>query len=320
MKYKYFEIINGEKFLNLQEEEMFSLLEEKGLLDIHNILNYGFPSKERAGIVEIYGEITPEKGSSTFIQAIGLEMYKFLLLQYSRFIGTEFLLFRKKIETETFGFSNDQKREIGLQYFNLYFYECCNESDQQLKIVNEGKNLGGIESRFITLLRKKESLIYELRGTQELILSYLFGDLDFFNRELVDKSALIRKILILENNYEKLRFLNDQFQFETELDDFDYLVSHEVYKRHHNEFDSIKVVQFIERTLYDPAKKKRAYVLALFKFLNESDLINLTSILFCKICNDNFECKLKDLDLGSTSVKFFKNIKKLNEEWVIFNS
>ena len=315
MTYKYFGIINENEILSLDKDKRISFLLSKGLLSTsHRIVFNHLPEPDLQGKIEVVMELSKENMEYTFTKDIAYEVYKFLLQHYKLYLNADVVLFQREFESETYGLSDEKKRERGLKCFNNYFYEICDKEDQNI-ILNENKEKI-LELRFDTLSKKKNHLVRSLVYEIEIISQFLIGNETYYNKELFEHNKLIKDIFLFENNFQILQYLNNTFKFEKKDNQ-----SNEIYKRYSDKINSLEVVEFIIKYLSNPIYKKRKFGLGIFYCLkNKLNLIQFSADEFKDLCNDYFDCNFKNLRLGHYGDSHKNHVTFFKKEWENFTT
>ena len=214
--------------------------------------------------------------------------------------------------------SYDEQRKLGLIKFNEYFFKCCKLSERRLLSNNGDRKL---ESSFATLKRKQESFAKILREENEIVSQYLIGNLSYFNRDLFDRSDVIKSMYRFENNLQILFLLNEKFEFEVDEYFVKKTISLEIFEEYESKFSSIKAVEFIESIMSKQFYKKRKFALGLFYCLKmELNLMKLSADDFKDLLNYYFGCNIKNLRLGHHSNSHSNHVKEFIKKWESFSN
>lgn len=267
-------------------------------------------SKNR--LSKIYKKITYSKEVIT-------EFYNFLLTHYKFGLGQN-ILFNLDFNEDVFGLSLDESKKIASKYFKLYYNKIPIHPSLTLK-VDKDRNV--IPTPYFESLKKyKETLLNKIEDKSELVIPYLAGNDNYYNRPLFENNEIIKEIFEFENNLKILLELNKKYQFE-KVDIFNPTSKSErIYTENINYFDSIKQVQFIENQIYSQKNVNRAFIKCLFDFFRNKLKINTPSgKRFGDVINNYYNFSFGEIKLnGNEGATHEDTIKKIKKEWEIFNS
>lgn len=321
MNYKYFGFLNEDKFKLLNAQERLDYVLQHNLVQAKYSVSFGkLPEPDVSGEISLVMEFTNDNLKYDFVREIGVELRDFLLQHYRLYLGADVIMFQKDFESDTYGFNKEEKKQIGLKFFNQFFYECCERNDQRFLLNENDKEGNQLELRFTTIKRKREELAFSLRYELEMVGQFLIGNSNCFNKELFHTSDLIKKIFILENNCQILEFLNDQFEFENENNLSTVLKTEEIFQKFNMKFKSKSVVLFIDSLLSDSSYRERKFGLGLFYCLKkELKQIKFSAEDFKDFCNDYYDCNFINLRLGHDSNSHLEIVEDFKEKWIKFD-
>jgi hypothetical protein len=309
MKDKYFGILPNELYLNNNEKEIENYLLDNKLLCF---VKSGTPTNSyqtsNVGEFAIKPTFHPENSSYKYIDAIAENLYSFLTLHYERGLGN-IILFNRDFDNETFGFLKFEKRKVALSYFNKIFSRNVKPSQIGVKY-NSVKEIV-TENRFTSLKKRRDSFKYKLRDNKQIVLPFLAGKKDFFNREVFENNELIKEIFIFENDLLILIDLNKKFQFEEDDIFIPKPKAKLIYEEYSDEFQSLEQVEFIEQQISSKEKVNRAFIVSLFDFFNTELIDTPSGEIFGEIINSCFGFGFGEIKLnGSEGESHSKRKKK----------
>lgn len=319
MKYKYFGTIRPEDLEPLYSKKSESFLFNKGLLEqCFSVSGEDAKPTKVIGETRTVVEISDRNLSYKYTDDLAVSVFEFLLERYKDLIGTEKVLFNRDFKNESFGLSKDEKKKIGLAHFNRHFDFAIGDTEIGLEYNKEGEIFA--ENRFKTLFDIRESFKNHLKEQNSLVIAYLIGYLNFFDRELYESNPYLKQIFKFENILSILISLNREFQFEKEDIFTPKSIAETIYEDYQGVFESLEQLQFIEKQILKQKVVKRALILSLFDlFSNELTLKIPSGELFGKIINFHYNFKFGVIKLnGYESVTHINRVKILKKEWEIF--
>lgn len=292
--------------------------------------NYGnkYISHESSGVFEEtnkLGEYSINKSDKQvkekfiYTNAVSQEFYKYLLNHYSAGLGNN-ILFNLDLEEDVFGLDKNERKKIGLKYFNFYYNKVPNKIGLKFKF--DENRLVVPNTKFEYLKRYQETLINNLDYELELIIPFLAGDNNYYNKNLFDNNTTIKNIFEFENNLKILIELNNQFKLE-ENDVFATKpISKIIYQKYAEKFHSLKQVEFIENQILKTEKINRAFAICLYDFFNNVLCITMPSAkVFGEIINSYFNFDFSTLKLNGNESNTHRNrVKKIKKDWDNFTN
>lgn len=305
MKYKYLGFISDIEFskLNKGEQKRF-LFDNKIIRSEIEIFNSNIKLNQKGEFI-FNRMLDTQKYSHSY--DVCFEFYHFILELNKGLIGADVLDFQNNFEFETYGMSDYDKKTKGLNYFNKYFFKCCEDPNSK-------------ESRFKALSSKRDHLINLTRYNNELIGQFLIGNSEYLETANFVKTKFLDGIIEFENNLQILLYLNNRFKFEEDQYFSEKSVRTKIFEEYKNKFESIKVVDFIESIFSNSIYRKRKYGLAMWDCLkNDLKLMQVSANVFKQICNTYFDCDFKNLERGQISDAHQNHINNFKNKWEEFN-
>jgi hypothetical protein len=228
------------------------------------------------------------------------------------------MLLNRDLESKTYGFSKKKIKKHALKSFNKIYFEIVDENEVSL-----GKNVNGeigAARRFTQLQGRQLFLIDSLGKDENIVTNYLFGNQDYFNRELFETNIKVLEIFEFENKLAQLLFLNRKFQFEEENIFTPKTISQNIYENYPEDFHSLKQLEFIEEQLSFATNKNPSYIFSLFSyFQNEINLKIPKEIIFREVINHYFDLNLGRLKASDSSSNAHQNrLKSIKKYWLEF--
>ncbi|AEE19679.1 hypothetical protein [Dokdonia sp. 4H-3-7-5] len=310
MEFKNFGLVSVEE-ANAMGQGYTDFLQEKGLIISVQPLSSSTVNMGMDGSLGItLSNSRPIE--KRFTPELGLEIRDFLLDNYKGFIGGDLISFRRKFQDECFGRSDHEKKQIGLEYFNLYYKTWCD-----IPMLNNSLNVDGNSvdtPRMNSLNAERNYIAEQFRYELDMISKYLVGDRGYFNRDLYESSLKLQETISFENEYLILQYLNDLFGFENQKSNDRNLILDKIYKENRTKIDSFDTILFIDNIFSIEDYRSQAYGIALFDFLkHEVKTIYLSMREFSDLIVENFPSnfnKLKHRDKGDAhdeKKNLFKN-------------
>jgi hypothetical protein len=243
------------------------------------------------------------------------EFYSFLLNHYKAGLGQHIPL-NLKLYKDTFGLNFTESKKIALSYFVVYYNEIPFNPSFKLKF-DEIRNIIPA-TKFESLKRYKDYLFLNLKNKSELIIPYLAGEDNYYNRDLFENNSMIKEIFEFENNLKILIELNNKYQFEKD-DIFTPKPKAElIYEDYSDDFNSIEQIQFIEKQFLNEKNRNYSFVVSLFYFfINEIQIKMPSADLFNEIISTNFNFTFSKIKLNDPSnLNHKKRVNKLKKEWL----
>ena len=320
MKKTYFGTLNPLELYGLGYDQTDKLLFDKGLM-VESYSENIAPSysTEKLGVMTAKIGISKKNLEYKYTAKLANMTFDFILEHYKAGVGGDNILFNRHFEDETYGLSKIEKRRIGLDYFNKYFNLA--KGDIQIGLEYNPEKEVVSEKRFKTLFRIRESFKYRLQGYNSLVLPYLFGYLDYFNREVFESTPFLVDMFKFENNLSILISLNTKFKFEEDSIFTPKTIAQNIYEEYSKEFHSLKQLEFIELLLSNENNKIHSYIVSLFFFFKKDLQYKVPSAkVFQKLINKNFNLTIGGIKLSdSKNLEHLKRLKSIKEVWTKFD-
>jgi hypothetical protein len=316
MENNYFGILTEEMYNNFSEDEMKNFLIENHI--IHGKIPGTFiedrKTNEKGGterVIRFYTKDLVYKYSDKLVNSIFNFLNKYLVGS----IETNLMMFNHSFDIKTYGYSKKRKTKEALKEFNSLFFKIC-EKDQ----IGLGKNSSdkiGAEKRFVTLKKVQGGLIEKLKGEEIILTNYLYGNNDYFTRELIDTHPYLLEIFEFENKLSIMIDLNKKFKFEEDDVFTPKTKAKIIFEEYNDKFQSLKQVEFIEQKLKNIANQNHSFVVSLFFFFKKEIKIKTPSAkIFQEIINNNFNHNFGEIKLSDPeNLEHKKRLKKLHLEW-----
>lgn len=231
------------------------------------------------------------------------EFHLFLTTTFNNEVDKSFFYFFKDFEEEIFGMDYVDHKKIALKQFKEVFSKInsTNVSLNYKTISNKGVEGVKTINRFKFLEGLRSGIISEL-ATNTNLKAYLLGKERYFQSNEFKEQEILNKALDFESSLKILKSLNDKYKFEEE--NISKTNAQSIYEKYSKEFDSIKVLEFIELIMTDKKYQIRKYALGLFYALKkELKLTTFSADKFNQLLTEYFDCNFKNLLLGNSSAK-----------------
>ncbi|PQJ73588.1 hypothetical protein [Polaribacter butkevichii] len=320
MQSKYYKIIPDQLYkTNNQELIIEYLVENKICGEFTNILYTGeFEKTDVLGEHYSKSRRTKVYDSQIYSNEVINEFYSFLLTHYKAGLGKH-IMFNLKLHEDTFGLKDSKCKKIALSYFEVYYNQIPINPGFKLKL-DEVRNIIPA-TKFESLKRYKDCLFLSLENKSELIIPYLAGDDNYYNRDLFENNSMIKEIFEFENNLKILIELNKKFKFEEDDIFIPKTKAKIIFKEYNDQFQSLKQLQFIEEKLTIEENRKPSYIVSLYFFF-KLEKVNLKIPKekdFREILLDYFDLKLKRLKVNdSSNDKHQIRMRTIQNEWLEF--
>lgn len=316
MDYKYLGSLDQNEFEKLDDKAKDELLFNLGLL----VRTYGITIPGQTLYDGSFEEIIPlsqQNSEYIFNSDLTEEFYEFIVDHYHHRIGNDLAIFNINFDDETFGLSEKKKRKKGLLYFDIFFKLTIR--DRPIGARYDSEQEIRAEKRFKTLFDAKNDLVYQLKESKNILIHYLLGKQEKFDKKLFNSNTLIQSIIKFENNLSILKSLNKRFDIEKE--DFFTPISKAktIYKKYSNDFDSLKQLEFLEQELNDKSNLNHSYVVSLFFFFKEGLIKIPRENKFRSIINEFFNIDLSRLKVSDSSNEMHqKRLDLIKSKWSKF--
>jgi hypothetical protein len=318
MRSKYFRCLNQKDLEKLDSEEKIQYLLDHGLL-VKTYSSSGLTETDKFGFSETTISLSNNNLKYEFKPELAKEVYEFLLKHYASGIGTDLIQFKIQFEDETFTLSDKKKRIKGLVYFDAYFKRAI--GDRQIGLEYNANNEIVPEKRFKTLFDAREDLIYQLRKLHPIIIDYLLGLKEKFDRKLFETDDVIQNIFSFEYNLSILIYLNKLFDIEDEDFFTPKSIAIQIYENYPDQFYSLKQIEFIEEQLSFKENKFYGYVISrYFSFKKELKIMIPKATLFKEIVNNYFDLNISKIQLSDPNNNEHElRMKLIQHKWKEFN-
>ena len=321
IKKKYYNILPNRLYRTNNIDLIADYLIEKNICErfISKSISGKFEKTDRLGEWSSKGQLYQTDDILIYSNKVVRELYTFLLTHYKAGLG-DHITFNLKFYQDTFGLNFSESKKIALEYFNIYYNNISINPSFNLKI-DDNRNIIPA-TNFESLKRHKEYLFLNLEKKSELIIPYLAGDNEYFNRSLFENNSMIREIFEFENNLKIILELNRKYQ----LEDDDIFTpkpkSKLIFEEYSNQFHSLKQIEFIVHQIESYEKVNRAFIISLFDFFSGSLKIKTPSAkLFGEIINEHFGFNFSEIGLnGSEGDKHRQRIETFKKDWEIFTN
>lgn len=305
MKLTLFGFIKDEAFYKLNTIEQNSILEEKGVLEKYQISSNGIKVKTSTPGQILYKIGLNETNEAYKISnKLNFELYTFLLNRYHPYIGFEPELFKAEFKNLTFGLSEKKTYNHALKKFNE-IYELVLDLE-----IDKYRN------KFQVLFERREKLKQDINNEREIILRYLKGDINFFDKNLFHQSQFLNDFVQFEEKLSVLLFLNETFSFEEDLYFGKNRELIELYNTIENPSFNFNVFKFFNEYISNITKFKHAHLVSLFFFLKKASLIQETDETFRQILENLYEDQIGVLKLSDPdNHQHEKRIQELQNQW-----
>ncbi len=316
IKKKYYNILPNQLYRTNNIDLIADFLIENNICErfISKSFSGKFEKTDTLGEWSAKGQLSQTDEILVYSNKVTRELYTFLLTHYKAGLGKH-ITFNLKFYQDTFGLNFLESKKIALEYFNIYYNNIQINPSFNLKF-DENRNIIPA-TNFESLKRHKEYLFLNLEKKSELMIPYLAGDNEYFNRTLFENNSMIREIFEFENNLKIILELNRKYQ----LEDDDIFTpkpkSSLIFEEYSSKFHSLKQVQFIEQQLICEENRNRAYVVSLFYFFKDEIKIKKTSAdLFAELIIKNFNFNFGKIQLSDPTNNEHKNrVIKIKEDW-----
>ncbi|WP_341222219.1 hypothetical protein [Polaribacter atrinae] len=317
MESKYFGIIPKELNSLNKIIQLENFLKENDLIIISNKLETIKSTKtENLGELKNVVKYDHNNTGYKFTDELTIEVYDFLLNQYKNSLCKN-ILFNINFEDETFGFLEARKKEAALKQFNNLYSIWTNNLTKMAPI----KNAKFVpENIFNKLKRARAFFQNQLKYQYELVVAFLIGEINYFNRDLFKTNELLIEMFDFENDLLILIDLNQRFSFTEDNVFTKKTIAQIIYEDYPEEFHSLKQLEFIEKYLTIEKNKKPSFIASLYFFFKEQNLKIPKEQIFREIINTNLKTNIpKRIKLSDSSGNaHLKRTTSFKKDWFEF--
>ncbi|MGY0393312.1 hypothetical protein ACW5R3_12240 [Bizionia sp. KMM 8389] len=269
--------------------------------------------------ISVKSSIRPEK---TFMD----EFYEFLLDRYKEYIYNIFVSFSVDFNDEVYGLTPAEQKKVALKHFNEKYKELKVSGFHKVK--KDVSPLGieniGLENRLEYLNMRREGLKRNV-SKRDFILEYLYGNLKFFDAELMNNDDWINQFVFFESELKALLSLNDRFSFEVDIYFSKAAKDKKVYDRYKHIFISLKSFLEIHITIQNLSTHVSSNIDCLYHSLNELKLITGKKSNFLEYLKTEHNIKKInipkiELDFDSPNVQRVDGFLKQFSDLAVINS
>jgi hypothetical protein len=253
-----------------------------------------------------------------FKKELIIEVYGFFLNHYKRGLSDTTLV-HLNLSNDTFGLNLEETRKVAIDYFKRIFKSIFPTNPMDFTFDADRNVIPA--TKFESLHRKRKHFINNLEKEIDLLLPYLVGDLDFYNRGLFEKNSYLKEVFQFENALKTLIDLNNKFQIEQEDIFTPKSIAQIIFDNYPEDFYSLQQLEFIEEQLNDSANKTYSYIFSLlFFFKNKLNKKIPKETVFRKIMNQYFKANLKGIlkTSDSSSKANQRRLENIQKDWLQF--
>lgn len=322
---KYFGILKGLNFLELDSEQQESILIDKGCYNRIPVLDLGsFQIQEKKPIFKLFNFFKRKNHQQDFtykqiavrneLANIRFELkldeellehiYHFLLNQYDKAIDAYSLKYLSVFEEEKLIIvDKDEEQSLAKKHYNKIISPIILNSNVSLQTTAHSPVLVK-KNDFEVLQGLRENLKENLNKKREIAINYLLGDLNYFDGYLINENDFIKSLVKFEAELKVVVYLNHKYMFHdnnsfisiTKLD-FPY----EVFKD--RLFVNSNPLEYINYFLKKEKELNKAKLNCLFEALLNTKLIENKKVLFKDLLNDFFMLpfKIQEVRIASST-------------------
>lgn len=287
---KYFGSLDINTFNELQKEEQTQYLISKRLFEIIN----SFPL-DSIGSKLVLQKITLSQKLKP-CEDVLREYYDFVLGQHEFEISNRFVNFFNNYNDEIYGLEISEQKKIGLQYFNDLYSQVDIKAARFIR--KEISDTGVVQIKNMNrfqYLKYRQIAIKGKTAALENILEFLFGNKDYFNKELFINDPHINWAIEFEYILKVLVSLNDLY-----FSDMGILKA--IFEKYPLIFFSFKVFVFVHTKVKDLIP---SHIESLYDALIHLELIGGKKSYFINYLN---------IEFGLKTTKIRKHDSKANRE------
>jgi hypothetical protein len=303
---KYFGILTDYKDKDLSDYEIKLILNDLNLFEysfdretIYKLLISDF----NLDFKEVKTEYTPSvKLMDDFIE------FNYIVLNAENKISKYFIDFNEKI----YGLNQKKQKRIALESF-IEIYESFDIEVIDLVDKNKSKNgivintnEGKLYKLYMSLSKQKVEIC-----TYENMISYLFGNIEYYDETFYSKEDIIDCINIYMAS-KILSQLNDIYKFEIDKYFTEYFSHKHLFFEYNNIFYDDITFHITMKFLKNLNKSSPSYVYAIYEFLRSKKLIRKNDKNFLEFIFKNFDLKISKIHKIDKNQNE-KHLEKLDE-------
>ncbi|WP_339629661.1 hypothetical protein [uncultured Maribacter sp.] len=307
MDNKYFGTITQPNFLEWDIDTQNKYLTDIGLFTVMLAGdNIPIPKSTVPGKFNFLAQYDYNNKSYLCNTQLQKNIYNFLLDRYFTYLKAIPVNFFIKFEDSIFGLENNEIKKAGLNEFNAIY--------NTLKIKSFSK-----KGRIELLHLEREHISSNISKEREIVIAFLTGDEVFFDVELYLSNLYLQTIISFEGKLEILLELNRKYNFQTDIYFDENVVLFEKYQNIISLSITFEVFKFINKCLDITKIPSQSYVVSLYFFLFDNQLINENRTIFQDFINSQFDLKIKRIKNDfPENKKHLQRMEKFKVLWADF--
>lgn len=311
---KYFGIIKKE------EIENFSIDEIENYLGENEIYDNGLSDEILSKLINVNFALDFNDVETKFYPSLNLinEFCEFIYKTYCKYVLDIKYSYFFDFYEEFYGYEDSDLRKIALSDFNEMFEKL---NIIHVTLIDERISTDNISHTYTTgklfKLYFHQQNIKKQMATTENLVSYLIGELPFYNKEFYDQNIEIRNAVHLEIVKQILVEINDKYDFEEDIYYSKKVSDALKFKDYNNIFKTLQAYQFTNKIISSFKKLKRTYIESLYQVLLEFDLIENHKENFIAFIKEEYKFILPKITTFSPkqNIQNDKRVSLLIKEW-----
>jgi hypothetical protein len=231
-----------------------------------------FEKTDTLGVVKSKNYLGNISEGLVFKKELIIEVYDFFLNHYKSGLSNTTLV-HLNLSNDTFGLNLDETRKVAVDYFKRIFKSIFPKNPMDFSFDADRNVIPA--TKFESLHRRRKYFISKLEKEIDLLLPYLAGHLDFYNRGLFETNLYLKEVFQFENALKTLIDLNNKFQIEQEYIFTPKPKAQIIFDNYPEEFHSLLQVEFIEEQLNDSDHKTPTFIFCLLSFFKNEPNIKM---------------------------------------------
>nr|WP_314834889.1 hypothetical protein [uncultured Flavobacterium sp.] len=246
------------------------------------------------------------------------EFNDFIFKIYEKHVSSSKHNYFSKFNEEFYGLEYSELRKIALSDFNEIY---DNLKIVHVTLIDERISATGISHTYTTgklfKLYHFQQDIKKLMATTENLLSFLIGDISFYNEDFFEQNIEVRNAVHVEIVKQILVEINDKYSFEEDIYYSKKVSEAFKFKDYNYIFKNLKSYQFTNKMIKNCKNIKRNYIESLYQVLLEFDLITDHKENFIAFIKNEYRFKVSKITTFSPkqNIQNDKRVKLLTQEW-----
>lgn len=246
------------------------------------------------------------------------EFTDFIFSIYEKYVSSSKHNYFCTFNEEFYGLEYSELRKIALSDFNEIY---DNLKIVHVTLIDERVSANGISNTYTTgklfKLYHFQQDLKKIMATTENLLSFLIGDLSFYNENFFEQNIEVRNAVNVEIIKQILVELNDKYNFEEDIYYSKKVSEAFKFKDYNYIFKNLKSYQFTNKMIKKYKNLRRNYIESLYQVLLDFDLITDHKENFIAFIENEYGFKVSKITTFAPkkNIQNDKRVALLTQEW-----